>query len=186
MLAVFCSIGLFFCFFVPSGVFLFVAGAFVASGELHYSFFAASALLILACVAGNIAGYFFGWKTGTILYKREDSRFFKRKHLLAAEAFYKKYGWLTLTVGLFLPIIRTFAPVVAGIVKHNIGRFILLTFIGSALWVLSFVSAGYFIASMPLLKPWLNYIVIGFILLVTFPLAFKTVRELKKVSREKH
>jgi membrane-associated protein len=126
--------------------------------------------LILASVLGNLTGYWFGWKTGPLLYSRKDSRFFKKQHLKTAETFYNKYGWLALTVGLYLPIIRTFASIVAGMVRLNSRRFILLTVIGSVFWILSFVLAGYFIGSRPFLKPWLNYIVIVLVLLL--PLLF--------------
>ena len=150
------STGLFFCFFIPTGAVLFTAGIFAATGGLHYDIFTICFLLILASVLGNLTGYWFGWKTGPLLYKREDSKFYRKHHLTTAESFYKKHGWLALTVGLYLPIIRTFASIVAGMVGLNFRRFILLTTTGSVVWILSFVLAGYFIGSRPLLKPWLK------------------------------
>ena len=187
-LLVYGSTGLFFCFFIPTGAVLFTTGIFIATGGLQYDVFTACSLLILASVSGNLTGYWFGWKAGPLLYKRKDSRFFKKQHLTTAETFYNKYGWLALTVGLYLPIIRTFASVVAGMVRLNFRRFILLTVTGSMVWILSFVSAGYFIGSRPFLKPWLNYIVIGFILIVTIPLViwlFKELRKMRKINKEK-
>ena len=178
------STGLFFCFFIPSGALLFTTGIYTATGGLQYDLFTVCCLLILASVLGNLTGYWFGWKTGPLLYKRKDSRFFKKQHLKTAETFYNKYGWLALTVGLYLPIIRTFASIVAGMVKLNFRRFILLTATGSIVWILSFVVAGYFIGSRPFLKPWLNYIVIGFILVVTIPLIIWIFKELKSMRKE--
>jgi membrane-associated protein len=131
-----------------------------------------------------MTGYCFGLTVGPRLYRREDSKFFRKQHLKTAESFYKKYGGLALTMGLYLPIIRTFASVVAGMVKLNFLRFLLLTFAGSVLFVLSFVLAGYFIGSMPFLKPWLKYIIIIFILIVTIPLSFRMVKELRRMKRE--
>lgn len=183
-LLVFGSTGLFFCFFIPTGALLFTTGIFAATGGLHYDFFSICILLILASILGNLTGYWFGWKTGPLLYKRKDSRFFKKQHLTTAETFYNKYGWLALTVGLYLPIIRTFASIVAGMVRLNSRRFFLLTFAGSVVWILSFVSAGYFIGSRPFLKPWLNYIVIGFILIVTIPVIIWLFKELKRMRKE--
>ena len=183
-LLVYSTTGLFFCFFLPSGAVLFAAGVFVATGGLEYSFFAVCGLLILASVLGTITGYWFGRQTGPLLYNRNDSRFFKKHHLKTTEAFYNKYGWLALTAGLFLPIIRTFAPIVAGIIRLDIRRFLVLTFAGSLIWIISFVSAGYFIGSRPFLKPWINYIVIAFILIVTIPLIIRTIKELKKMRKE--
>ena len=183
-LLVYGSTGLFFCFFIPSGAILFTAGIFTATGGLRYDIFTVCSLLILASILGNLTGYWFGWKTGPLLYKRKDSRFFKKRHLTTAETFYKKYGWLALTVGLYLPIIRTFASIVAGMVGLNFRRFILLTVTGSTVWVLSFVLAGYVMGSWPFLKPWLNYIVTGFILVVTIPAVIWLIKELRKMQKE--
>jgi len=187
-LLVYGSTGLFFCFFIPTGALLFTAGIFGATGGLQYDVFTICILLILASVLGNLTGYWFGWKTGPLLYRKEDTKFYKKHHLTTAESFYKKYGWLALTLGLFLPVIRTFAPIVAGMVRLNFRRFILLVFTGSVFWILSFVLAGYFIGSRPLLKPWLNYIVIAFILAVSIPLIFwirKELKMLRKINKQK-
>ena len=183
-LIVYGTTGLFFCFFLPTGAVLFATGVFVATGGLDYSMFIVCSLLIFAAVLGNISGYWFGRKTGPLLYSREDSRFFRKQHLKTAEAFYNKYGWLALTAGLYLPIIRTFASIAAGIIRLDFRRFLLLTFTGSVIWIASFVSAGYFIGSRPFLKPWLKYIVLSFILIVTLPLIVKTIKELKKLRKE--
>ena len=183
-LLVYGSTGLFFCFFIPTGAVLFTAGIFIATGGLQYDIFTVCGLLIVASVLGNLTGYWFGWKTGPLLYKRKDSRLFKKQHLATAETFYNKYGWLALTVGLYLPIIRTFASTVAGIVRLSFRRFISLTITGSVVWILSFVVAGYFIGSRPYLKPWLNYIVIGFILVVTIPLIIWIIKELRRMAKE--
>ena len=127
-LIVYGTTGLFFCFFLPSGAVLFATGVFAATGGLHYSIPVICSLLILASVLGNITGYWFGRKTGPLLYSRDDSKFFRRQHLKTAEAFYNKYGRLALTAGLFLPVIRTFASIVAGIIRLDFRRFILLIF----------------------------------------------------------
>ena len=178
---VFGSTGLFFCFFIPTGAVLFTAGVFAATGDLHYNVFEICSLLIIASIAGSLTGYWFGWKTGPLLYKRQESRFFKKQHLTTAESFYKKYGWMALILGMYLPLIRTFAPIVAGIVKLDFRKFILFTIAGSILCTLSFVSMGYYIGSRPYLKPWLNYIVMGFIIIVTVPLAIWLIKELKRI-----
>jgi membrane-associated protein len=183
-LLVYVSTGLFFCFFIPAGAILFTTGIYTATGGLQYDIFTVCSLLILASVLGNLTGYWFGWKTGPLLYSRKDSRFFKKQHLKTAETFYNKYGWLALTLGLYLPIIRTFASIVAGMVSLSFHRFILLTITGSVAWVLSFVLVGYLIGSWPFLKPWLNYIVIGFILVVTIPLVIWMIKELRKMRKE--
>lgn len=183
-LVVFGVTGLFFCFFIPVGALLFTAGLLVASGGLQYDIFTVCSLLVLASVLGNLTGYWFGWKAGPMLYRKKDTRFYKKQHLTTAATFYNKYGWMALTLGLYLPIVRTFAPIVAGIVRLNLRRFIFLTIMGSIAWILSFVLAGYFIGSSPTLKPWLKYIVIGFVLAVCVPLLIWVGRELRKMRRE--
>src|SRR4051812_38631786 len=134
MLAVYAQTGLFFCFFLPSGVFLFTGSVFVATGQLQHSLFTISICSIAASFAGCITGYWFGRKTSPLLYKRKESRFFRYKHLKAAEAFYNKYGQYALTTGFLFPVIRTFAPIVAGMVRMNLSRFVVLVFVGSVLW----------------------------------------------------
>jgi len=183
-LVVYGNTGLFFCFFVPSGAVLFAAGVFTATGELHNNIFFICALLILVSVLGNLTGYWFGRQAGPSLYRRKDSRFFRRQYLITTEEFYNKHGGVALLAGFFLPIIRTFSPIVAGMIGLKFRRFILATVAGSVIWILSFVLAGYFLGTRPLLKPWLKYIVIAFILIVTIPLIFRTIKELRKQGKE--
>jgi len=179
-LIVYANIGLFFCFFLPSGAVLFTA-----TGDLPYNIFTICSVLILASVLGSITGYGFGHKAGPALYRRKNSKYFRRQYLISTETFYKKHGVLTCIAGYFLPIIRTFAPVVAGMIRMNFSKFIFLSFIGSVLWIISFVLAGYFIGSRPLLKPWLQYILIGFILVVTVPLVVRIIKGLRELRKEK-
>jgi len=183
-LVVYANIGIFFCFFLPAGALLFTAGVFAATGDLPQNVFTICSLLIIASVLGSVTGYWFGRRAGEILHEKKDSRFFRRQHLMAAEIFYKKHGALALIPGYFLPIIHTFAPVVAGMIRVNFRNFVLLAFAGSALWIVSFVLAGYFIGSRPFLKPWLKYIVIGFIVVVTLPVVIKIIKEMRKPRKK--
>jgi membrane-associated protein len=182
-LSVFCQTGLFFCFFIPSGGLLFTAGVFVATGDLHENVFTVCSLLIVASVLGNMTGYWFGWKAGPMIYKRKESRFFKRKHLETAEAFYKKHGNIALAAGLFFPIIRTFSPIVAGVIKLDFHRVLLFTFLGSVLWIICFVGAGYLVGIMPFLKQYLKYIVIGIIVVITIPMIIGIIRRLGNAGK---
>jgi len=183
-LAVFAQTGLFFCFFLPSGGLMFTAGVLVATNSFHYDIFTICSLLITASVLGNITGYWFGRKTGPVLYKKKDSKFFKKEHLQAAENFYKKYGGFAVMAGLFFPIVRTFAAIVAGMVKMNLSKFILFVFIGSVLWVTSFVCSGFLIASMPFVKPYLKYIVVAIIVIVTTPIVIQIIKQFKKAGKQ--
>jgi membrane-associated protein len=183
-LLVFGSTGLFFCFFIPSGAVLFAVGMLTATGDLDHSIFTVCLILFVASFSGNIAGYWFGLKAGPLLYKKKDSRFFRQQHLVTAESFYKKYGKWALTVGLYLPIVRTFASIVAGIIRLPFQQLLLLTGIGSFAWILSFVLLGYMMGKIPFLKSWSSYIIVGFLLVVTIPLLFKVIKEFKTLRKE--
>jgi membrane-associated protein len=178
--AVYSQTGLFFCFFLPSGGLLFMAGVMIATSLFDYSLLSVCSLATLGAVLGNMTGYWIGLKTGPALYRRKDSRFFKKQYLLTAENFYRKYGGIALSIGMFLPLIRTFGPIVAGIIKIRFNRFLLCIFIGSLGWVLSFTLIGYLIGSMPLLKPYLKYVITAIVIMVTIPVVIRIIREFRK------
>jgi membrane-associated protein len=179
-LFVFGQTGLFFCFFLPSGALMFTAGVLASTGVLPYNIFVICALLVLAAVLGNGTGYWFGRKAGPMLYKRKNSKFFRPEHLAAATNFYENWGRLASAGALFFPIIRTFAPIVAGMVKMKFARFIFFAFIGSVLWVTGFVLAGYLVGRIPILKEYMSYVVIAIIIVVTTPIVIGIVRKLKR------
>lgn len=180
LLAIYGQTGLFFCFFIPSGALLFTAGVLVASGLFEHSLFALCSLGVVASLLGNITGYIIGYKAGLLLYRKSDSKFFKKQHLTAAENFYNKYGALALSIGIFFPLTRTFGPIIAGIIKLKFSRVLLFVFLGSIGWILAMAIAGYLIGSMPFLRPYLNYVVIAVIVLVTIPVVIKIIRGVRR------
>jgi membrane-associated protein len=138
---VFIETGLFAGFFLPGDSLLVTAGIFAASGHLDLMW-----LLILAsicAVAGDQLGYFIGRTAGHALYKRDDSFFFKKKHLQKAHEFYEKYGGKTIVIARFVPIVRTFAPAVAGAAEMNYRRFFSIDIFGGILWINSMVLLGF-------------------------------------------
>jgi membrane-associated protein len=136
-------------------------------------------LVMLASVLGNIVGYWFGRKTGPLLYERRETWIFKKKHLAKAKNFYDRYGKGTIFLAKFLPIIRTFAPIVAGIVKMPWAHFIFYNITGSVVWVASMMLGGYFLDSWVYrefgfsLKDYIEPITIGIILVTTLPVLYK-------------
>jgi membrane-associated protein len=181
--AVFAQTGLFFCLFVPSGVFLLVGGMFIATGQMEHDLITACVCTVLASVLGCCVSYWFGRKAGPLLYKRKDSKFFRKKYLCAADIFYKKYGQWALTLGMLFPITRTFAPIVAGIVRMNFTKFVLFVFVGSVLWIPVFILAGYLMGSVPSIKEHRNYIMIAIIFIVTIPAVARIINEFKKAAK---
>jgi membrane-associated protein len=131
-------------------------------------------LIALAGILGNFVGYWFGKKSGPMLYKKEDSFFFKKRHLESAKQFYEKNGALTIIAARFIPIIRTFVPIVAGMVKMDHKKFTLYNIIGSLAWVFSMMLAGLFLSKQfPWIKDRLEIIVIAIILVTTLPVIIK-------------
>jgi membrane-associated protein len=143
---VFAETGLFVGFFLPGDSLLVTAGIFAARGDLDI--WTLNIFLSLAAIVGDSVGYTIGWRTGPKIFTREDSVFFRRKHILTAKAFYEKYGGFTIFVARFMPIIRTFAPVVAGVGGMQYRRFVAYNVGGGIFWVLTTTLAGYFLGLM--------------------------------------
>ncbi|MCJ8210759.1 VTT domain-containing protein [Mucilaginibacter sp. RS28] len=178
LVVVFAETGLFFGFFLPGDYLLFMAGLFCATGSLDVSVYTLISSLIISGILGNFMGYWFGYRTGPLLFNKNDSLFFKRQYIVMAEKFYDKYGGMALILGRFFPIIRTFAPIFAGVVKVKLNKFTLYNIIGSIAWVLTLTLTGYFLGKKyPQLKDYLQYIVIGLILVTSLPLVFAFLRK---------
>jgi len=170
LIVVFAETGLFFGFFLPGDYLLFTAGLLCANGMLHIEITTLVLSLILAGIFGNYAGYLFGYRTGHILFSRHDSLLFKKRYVVLAQDFYTKYGGMALILGRFFPIIRTFAPIFAGVVKVDLKKFTLYNIIGSVAWVVTICLSGYFLGKrFPEVKDYLGYIVIGFFIVTTLP-----------------
>jgi membrane-associated protein len=171
LIVVFAETGLFFGFFLPGDYLLFLAGILCASGMVDVPIYILVPSLIIAGILGNYTGYWFGYRTGPVLFKRNESIFFKKRYVVMAEAFYAKYGGMALVLGRFFPIIRTFAPIFAGVVKVDFKKFSLYNFIGSVLWVSTLTLTGYFLGrKYPEIKDYLKYVVLGLIIITTIPL----------------
>lgn len=188
LFVVFAETGLFFGFFLPGDYLLFLAGMFVATGKLDVGILGMIVGLIAAAVTGNFVGYWFGFRTGPMLYNRKDSFFFKKKYLKAAEAYYHKQGAFALILGRFVPIVRTFAPIFAGVVKLDVRKFALYNVLGAILWITSLTLLGYFLGREfeTEINDYLSYIILGFILITTIPLVIAFLkRNLKsKIDKE--
>lgn len=182
---VFAETGLFFGFFLPGDYLLFLAGLFTASGILEVGIAELCAGLILAAVLGNFVGYIFGRRAGPKLFKRDDSFLFKKKYIVVAEEFYHKYGATALVLGRFLPIIRTFAPIFAGIVRVDFKKFIFYNIVGACMWVLVLTLAGYFLGrEFPQIINYIEYIIVGFIVLATGPIIFAFIKNRIKHNKQ--
>lgn len=180
LLVIFIENGIFFGFFLPGDSLLFTVGLLCYLDILDIELASLIAAIAGAAVAGYYAGYYFGFKTGQALYKREDTLFFKKTYIYTAEKFYRRYGGVALILGRFLPIVRTFAPILAGVVRVDHRTFFLYNIAGAVLWPATIVTAGYYVGSVfPNALNYLDYIVIGFIVVTTIPI-INNLRNKKK------
>jgi membrane-associated protein len=187
---VFAETGLFAGFFLPGDSLLFVAGIY--SNELAAELMLINSdvlnlvlvcvLIIVAGILGNTAGYWFGAASGPFLFTRKDTFFYKKKHLYTAKAFYEKHGGGAIVFARFLPMIRTFAPIIAGIVKMDKSKFTFYNIVGCIAWVFSMMFAGHYLYKFFLnqygfdLKERLEYIIIVIVLVTTAPVIIQLVK----------
>jgi len=143
---VFAETGLAVGFFLPGDSLLVVAGLFAATGKLNLAVLLST--LFVAAVVGDGVGYYTGARLGPRIFKREKSLLFRPSHLLKAQAFYEKYGGKTIIIARFIPIVRTFAPIVAGAAKMPYRNFVVFNVAGGFLWVFSMILAGYFLGNL--------------------------------------
>jgi membrane-associated protein len=142
-----------------------------------------SSLVTLAGILGNMVGYWFGVKGGTYLYNKEDTFWFKEKYLLQSKDFFEKYGGKAIVFARFLPIFRTFAPIVAGIAGMDKKKFMFFNIVSSILWSFSLIFAGHYLSALFLekfdidLKSHIEYIVIGIVFITTVPVLFKLLKK---------
>jgi membrane-associated protein len=166
---------LFFGFFLPGDSLLFTAGLFASQGYIDIFL-----LLIgttLCAIAGDSVGYAFGKRVGPALFSREDSFFFKKKHVESARVFYEKYGVKTIVFARFVPIVRTFAPIVAGVANMNYRTFLFYNIIGGFSWVWSMTLAGFFLGTLvPNIEKYLHYIIFGIIVLSFVPVVIEVIK----------
>ena len=173
-LIVFCETGLVVTPFLPGDSLLFAAGAVAALGGMNVHM--AAALLLAAAVIGDAANFAIGKYFGEKLFAKPDSRVFKREYLDKTHAFYEKYGGKTIILARFVPIVRTFAPFVAGMGNMHYGRFIRYNIIGALMWVGLLTYAGYFFGELPVVKNNFGLVVIGIIMVSVLPMAVEIAK----------
>lgn len=176
---VFAETGLMIGFFLPGDSLLVTAGVFAAAGLLDLA--ALLGLVSLCAVVGDQLGYYIGQRTGPALFKREDSLLFKRSHVLKAQAFYEKYGAKTIVIARFVPVVRTFAPVVAGVGKMEYRRFVTYNLAGGVLWVFSMVLTGYLLGNaVPDIDKHIHFVIGGVIFLSILPAIIEVLRNRRR------
>ena len=168
---VFAETGLLVGLFLPGDSLLFTVGVVCGAGDLDIV--KVSALLVIASIAGDQSGYFLGRRTGPAIFSRPDSRVFKQEYVTRTQAFYAKHGGKTLIYAKFAPIVRTFAPFMAGVGRMPYRRFVSFNVFGGLGWVLSMTLAGYYLGEVPVIRRNFEKVVLGIVVVSLLPLAIQ-------------
>ncbi len=179
-LVIFAETGLVVFPFLPGDSILFISGTVVAAAELNVH--ALVVVLIVAAILGDSVNYAIGHYIGPKVFDRPDSRWFKQQHLRRTQAFYDRYGGVTIIIGRFVPIIRTFAPFLAGVAGMRYARFLSFNVIGAVVWIASLVYAGYLFGNIPWVKDNLTLIVVAIVVVSLLP-AISTFFQERKARR---
>lgn len=164
--------------FLPGDSLLFAIGAFIAKGSFNY--WMITLLLLAAAIIGDSVNYAIGKYIGPKVFDSEDSVYLKKSHLLKAHAFYEKYGAKTIIIARFVPIVRTFAPFVAGIGSMTYKEFMTYNVVGGVLWIYSFTTLGYFFGSLPFVEKNFKLVMVAIIIVSILPAVFEFLKERKK------
>jgi membrane-associated protein len=176
---VFAETGLLIGFFLPGDSLLFTVGVVAGAGQLDM--FAINALLIVAAIVGDGVGYMLGKQAGPHVFNRPDSRFFKREYLIRTQEFYDKHGGKTIIYARFVPIVRTFAPFIAGVAQMPYHRFLAFNVFGGIGWVILMTTAGYFLGGIPFIQRHFEKVVILIVLVSVLPVVYEVLKSRRQV-----
>lgn len=166
---VFAENGLFFAFFLPGDYLVFLAGVFCGTGILDVPILILLICMFTAAVLGSLVGYIFGKYFGDMFENRPDSFFFKKKHIDTTRSYFEKYGSRTLIISRFLPVVRTFAPILAGLVKMTFPSFLINNVVGGAIWIGALTGGGFLFGErFPGIVDYVQYIILFFLAITTF------------------
>ena len=181
---IFAETGLVVTPFLPGDSLLFAAGAVAAHPDSPIKLVPLTALLIIAAILGDAVNYAIGWYVGPKVFSREDSKLLNRNHLMQAHEFYEKYGAITIILARFMPIVRTFAPFVAGIGRMNYGRFALYNVAGGVAWVAMFLVGGKMFAGSEIVQKNFKIVVLAIIVISVLPAVVEVLRAKARARRE--
>jgi len=174
---IFCETGLVFTPFLPGDSILFATGALAATGSLNI--FTLFFVFFISAVAGDTVNYNIGKKLGNSILEKPNTKLINKEYLNKAQHFYEKHGSITIVLGRFIPIIRTFVPFVAGIGKMHYGHFITYNVLGGFLWVIFMLGGGYFFGQLPIIKENFSFVVIAIVAISVIPAIVAFIKEKK-------
>ncbi len=181
-LIVFAECGLLFGFFLPGDSLLFTAGLLVATKVLDAPLWLVCMLLVLSALAGNVVGYWIGRTVGPPIFSKPDSRLFKREHVAKTQAFFDKYGTRAIVLGRFVPIVRTFITVMAGVGQMDARRYLTYSFVGGVAWAAGVTLLGHWLGRFEFVREHVEVILVGVVGLSAIPLFVEFVRARRAVA----
>ncbi len=178
---IFAETGLLVGFFLPGDSLLFTLGMFVGSGDIDTPLGVVLPVVFIAAVVGNSTGYLIGRRVGPRVFDRPDSRFFKREYVDRTHAFFERHGGKAIVLAQFVPIVRTFTPVAAGVGRMNYRHFVTYNLIGALLWAVGVTSLGYWLGSFSFVQHNIEYILVGIVLVSVVPMVIEALRKGREV-----
>ncbi|MSW65646.1 MAG: DedA family protein [Actinobacteria bacterium] len=173
---IFAECGILLGFFLPGDSLLFITGLCIASGIISVNIWVAVILLIIVAIAGNLTGYWIGYKAGPALFKKPDSKLFRKEYVEKTHGFFEKYGARAIILARFVPIVRTFITAVAGIGRMNFREYFVYSSIGAVLWAGLVTIAGYFLGDIDVVKNNIEKVLILIVLLSVIPIVIEFIR----------
>ncbi len=180
---IFCETGLVVTPFLPGDSLLFAVGVFASKGDLRVD--ALIVLLTVAAILGDTVNYWIGHYLGPRIFRGEDVRFLNKKHLERTHQFFEKYGAETIIIARFVPIVRTFAPFVAGVGSMSYGRFLTYNVLGGVLWVNILTFGGYLFANAPIVRDHFSFVVVAIIVISILPGVYEFLRARREAKKER-
>ena len=185
MLVIFAETGLLIGFFLPGDSLLFTLGMFVGTGAIGVHIWVAAPLVWLAAVAGNQTGYLIGRKAGPAIFNKPDSRLFKQEYVERTSDFFERHGGKAVTLAQFVPIVRTFTPVIAGVGKMNYRHFITFNILGATFWAFGITWLGYFLGTITWIQDNIDAMILVIVFISVAPMLISGISQLIKSRRQK-
>ncbi|WP_459186069.1 DedA family protein [Streptomyces sp.] len=183
LVVVFAESGLLIGFFLPGDSLLFTGGLLVAGGKLDWPIWAVALLVIVAAIAGDQVGYLFGRKVGPSLFRRPDSKLFKQENIEKAHEFFERYGGKSIVLARFVPVIRTFTPIIAGVSRMNYRTFVTYNIIGGTLWGGGVTFLGFWLGKFEFVNKHIELILIGVVAVSVVPIVIEYLRARGKAKK---
>ena len=185
MLVIFAETGLLIGFFLPGDSLLFTLGMFVGTGAVGVHIWVAAPLVFLAAIAGNQTGYLIGRKAGPAIFNKPDSRLFKQEYVERTSEFFERHGGKAVTLAQFVPIVRTFTPVIAGVGKMHYRHFVTFNVVGATFWAFGITWLGYFLGSFDWIRENIDTMILVIVFISVGPMLASAISKLIKSRRQK-